>query len=165
MSIQMSANVNVKLLLVLADAAADTVFALTPLPLVLAQANTTTVFAPAPLPLVLAQATTTAVFASAPQPLVLADAAATAFFALALLLLVLTLGCCCHHILCTCSSASGARTGSGPCRASWLLEDVALELWSGPIHWLGSHHALCACDVFLVVLQRAPPAFYFCPQR
>ena len=42
---------------------------------------------------------------------------------------------------------------------------MARELWLGPMHWLGLHHALRACGAFLVALRRAPPAFSSCPPR
>jgi len=69
--------------LVLADHAAAAVFALAPLPLVLAEAAATAIFACAPPPLVFAEAAAATVFARAPLPLVLADAAAATVFTLA----------------------------------------------------------------------------------
>ena len=74
---------------------------------------------------------------------------------------------CCRRSLCMCSCAAGARRGcchrrQGSCRASWLQKDAAPELWPGPMHCLGLHHALRACGAFFVALQRAPPAFSSC---
>ena len=61
---------------------------------------------------------------------------------------------------CCCSQRAEAL------RASWLQKDVVPELWPGPMHQLGSHHALRACGAFLAALQvRDPLVVCSCPLR
>ena len=66
--------------LMLADAAAATLFTRAPHPLVLADAAAATLFTRVPHPLMLADAAAAALFTRAPHPLMLADAAAATLF-------------------------------------------------------------------------------------